>query len=302
MEAMTQDAPIEDHDADDKVVETIWKVARVSFPPIAAEVDGEPCRIMSVTARPSGSTFVNLMIGDRKRSLVAANHSWTREQMEINDSAFFGVLSGAPADAALRYEPSPKTLAEARAKDRAKAVGKRFFLKCREGDQTTSWRLVSGVDFGPEYLDAISHFDWGEKQRFAFDIIAEVVDARTDRKLTLGEMKADVERDQTAKAEVERDQTATVGAGTANGGFRLAVLFLVAATVAGVLSYVLLGAFMTPANAPPQSPPPATAPTSGAAEPQAGEQPQSAAPVTQTPASPAPAPGPTKKPRRGRTN
>jgi hypothetical protein len=291
---MTQDAPIKDNDADDKVVETIWKAARVSFPPIAAEVDGEPCQIMSVTERPSGSTFVNLMIGDRKRSLVAANHSWTREQMEINDSAFFGVLSGAPADAALRFEPSPKTLAEARAKDRAKAVGKSFFLKCKEGDQTTSWRLVSGVDFGPEYLDAVSHFDWGEKQRFAFDIIAEVVDARTDRKLTLSEMKTDL----------EQGQTATVGATTANGGFRLVVLFLVAATVAGVLSFFLLGAFLTPANAPPQTPAPATAPVSGAGEPQAGEKPQRAAPVTQTqtPASPPQPPRPTKKPRRGRPN
>jgi hypothetical protein len=252
---MTEDPPATDHAANDpQFVEKTWKEAGATFPPVSAEVDGEPCRITSVTARPAGSTYVNLTIGDEKRSLIAANHIWTREQQEINDSAFFGVLSGAPADAALRYEAAPKTIAEARTKDRARAKGKRYFLRCREGDDSLSWRLVSGVEFGNECLDAISHFDWGEKQRFGFDIIAEIVDAQNDEKLSIEELRDEVSR---------RPAPASTSANPMSSRAGLAILFLVAALGAGAASYFLLGRFLAPAQ------PPANA-SANAPQPKAG--------------------------------
>lgn len=234
---MTQDASADAPAPDDRqFVETMWKAAGATFPPITAEVDGEPCRIVSVTARPAGSTYVNLTVGDEKRSLIAANHVWTRGQKEINDSAFYGVLTGAPADVTLQYEPAPKTLAEARAKDRAKAVGKRFFLRCKENDQAFSWRLVSGVEFGDECLDARSHFDWGEKQRFGFDLISEVVDAQTDENISIEEMREEI----AGRAKVATTEQ------PASSNLKLVGLFLAAAIGAGALSYFLLDRFMAP--------------------------------------------------------
>jgi hypothetical protein len=280
--------------SDTPFVDKIWKEAGATFPPVAAEVDGEPCLITSVTARPAGSTYVNLTVGDEKRSLIAANHSWTRQQMEINDSAFFGVLGGAPADATLRHEPAPKTIAEARTKNRAKAVGKSYFLKCKEGDSAGSWRLVSGVAFGPDYLDALSHFDWGEKQRFSFDVITEVVSAQTNRTISIDDMKEDIAHSVQATSEAleERFPLSLIG------------LFIAAAIGAGVLSYFLLDRLMPPANPPIKDKATqveATAPskdgsrptTSGADAARANGQPTTIAPAPQAPLA--------KKQRRSRT-
>lgn len=290
---MTQIADAADHAASDpKFVEKTWREAGVTFPPISAEVDGEPCTITSITARPAGSTYVNLTIGDEKKSLIAANHSWTRGQQEINDSAFFGVLAGAPAETALHYEPGPRTIAEARTKDRAKAVGRRYFVRCKEGDDSFSWRMVSGVVFGDDYFDAISHFDWGETQRFAFDIVSEVVDAQTDAKLSLEEMRD----------ELARRPKATMDAAAPRFNFGLVGLFFAAALGAGVLSYFLLDRVMPPAKTPEQkstgSSVPDSRPAPGPQNTKANDPATSGAATHQPPAAGRAA----TPPRRGRTN
>lgn len=280
-------------------VEMNWKKAGATFPPIAAEVDGEPCLISSVTARPEGSTYVNLTIGDEKRSLIASNHNWTREQQEINDSAFFGVLAGAPADATLRAETPPRTIAEARAKSRGKTVGKSYFLKCKEGDQASSWRHVSDVTFGPNYFDAISHFDWGEKQRFVFEVISEVVSAQTNEKISLDDMKEDVEHRAKAAQETPERKLSPQMIG----------LFLAAMIGAGVASYFLLDYLLPPAKPPvsagapvadkaPQTNP--TAPAGGDTRPTPGatDTPASSTPAASTPTPPSAVEKP--KPRKSR--
>lgn len=278
--------------SDTPFVEKIWKEAGVTFAPIAAEVDGDPCLISSVTARPEGSTYVNLTIGDEKRSLIAANHSWTRKQQEINDSAFFGVLAGAPADATLRAEASPRTIAEARAKSRGKTIGKSYFLKCKDGDQASSWLQVSDVSFGTDYIDAISHFDWGEKQRFSFDVISEVVSAQTNEKISLDDMKEDLEHRAKAAQETSERKFSPAMVG----------LFLAATIGAGVASYFLLDFLLPPAKAPVAAKAPqarSTAPSAADTGPTPG--------ATDTPAtSPAATSAPTeppavKKPKRSKS-
>lgn len=280
--------------SDTSFVEKIWREAGATFPPIAAEVDGEPCLISSVTARPAGSTYVNLTVGDEKRSLIAANHTWTREQKEINDSAFFGVLGGAPADTTLRYEPAPKTIAEARAKNRAKAVGNSYFLKCAESDGATSWRLVSGVEFGHDYFDALSHFDWGEKQRFGFDVVTEVVSERTNRTMSIDDMKEDLaHREQAAtEASPEKFPLSMIG------------LFVAATIIAGLISYFLLDRLMPPAN--PQikgksSQVETTAPSTDGSHPTTSGADDAGAKAQHEISAPAPQAPPARKPQRSRS-
>lgn len=304
---MTQNAsPSGAAASDTPFVEKIWKEAGVTFPPIVAEVDGEPCLITSITARPAGSTYVNLTVGDEKRSMVAANHIWIRQQKEINDSAFFGVLSGAPAETTLRYEAAPQTIAEARTKDRAEAIGNSYFLKCKEGDQSDSWRLVSGVEFGPDYLDARSHFDWGEKQRFSFDVISEVVSAQTNREMSIDDLREDLNLRKTAVNEAPSKQ------------FPLSqiALFIVATIGAGIVSYFLLDRLASPAKAPESAKAPqeskesardVTPPTTRQPEPERASDrpvttPITPPPATQTaPKATAAKPPVAKKPQRSRT-
>lgn len=223
------------HHDDDyrKFVEGIWSEAGVTFPPICAEVDGLPCKIVSVSPRKDGSTYVNALVNDEKRTFVAANHNWARDQQEINDSAFLGVLSGAPADETLRYEPEPKSIAEARIKDRAKPVGKRYLVNCQANDESGSWRVISGVSLGSEYIDATSHFDWGDRVRLGFTDISAIMDAETGEQIPFEDFKREIEL---APPIPETSVRFWAKIGLING-----ILFVIVSLTTAAIFYWLLG-------------------------------------------------------------
>jgi hypothetical protein len=140
-------------------------------------------------------------------------------------------------------EPLPQDKEEARAKNRAEAIGKQYLLAYRPDIMGSyCWLIVSGVQLSKTDFEARSHFHWGTLCRLELDRVINVFDVTTDEHIGLDNflvenLRASARLLQSKKVKEKRSST-----------YFLAVIASMAAAGAFIAVYELNDAYLQTAE------------------------------------------------------
>ena len=157
-------------------VECAWQHSTIDLNGIAIECDGKSAELISLTDVNRTYLYVNLWRAYERLTLASDRHEWTRKGCVIDSSAFLAIAAGLPVDVALRFDPYPITIEDAKAKDRLETSERRLLIRYRNLQGQESWRVLSRVRHSREHMTARCHFRWGVRRTFLYDQILEIVD------------------------------------------------------------------------------------------------------------------------------
>lgn len=151
-------------------------------------VNDRPCILHSLTPGPDRAPYVNLtFVGSTKKLSFAGDdrHRWTIDGQRVSPAVFHAICESRATPDDIRPDDYPATIDAALAADRFPTKQRRLALEYASADGVVTWRVISRLQRGPEYLYAACHLRWGDSRSFRYDRILTLLDIETGKRIDL---------------------------------------------------------------------------------------------------------------------
>ena len=192
VEIETREFPSDDSEDDDddysQFVESRWAAATTPLGLKSMSVNDRACIVHSLTPAPDRAPYVNLtFVGSPRRLSFAGDdrHRWAIDGQRVSHAVFRAICEGRATADHIRPDDYPATMDAALAADRFPTKQRRLALEYASADGVVTWRVISRVQRGPEYLYAVCHLRWGDPRSFRYDRILTLLDIETGKRIDL---------------------------------------------------------------------------------------------------------------------